>query len=164
MRPPWKIWPGTSTVLPFSQEWMQYLAEPSKVVSQAKDGTDEKVFDAPVSSTGQAPEWLAAMCSHIPDRGEQMVRYYGYYSNVSRGKRKETEDDGVPCILEADRRSPLSGPRLPLGCLPSVVKIRNTGRKEPVCPDEPQRRLPDLGKSLKQPPLHLYPENPPNPR
>ncbi len=38
------------------------------------------------------------MCSHIPDRGEQMVRYYGYYSNVSRGKRKETEDDGVPCI------------------------------------------------------------------
>ena len=23
-------------------------------------------------------EWLAAMCSHIPNRGEQMVRYYGY--------------------------------------------------------------------------------------
>jgi hypothetical protein len=50
-----------------------------------------------------ALEWLAAMCSHIPDRGEQMVRYYGYYSNVSRGKRKETEDDGVPCILEPDK-------------------------------------------------------------
>ena len=45
------------------------------------------------------------MCSHIPDRGEQMVRYYGYYSNVSRGKRKETKDDGVPCILEADKSS-----------------------------------------------------------
>ena len=53
---------------------------------RAKDGTEEKVFDA--------LEWLAAMCFHIPDRGEQMVRYYGYYSNVSRGKRKETEDDG----------------------------------------------------------------------
>ena len=52
-----------------------------------------------------APEWLAAMCSHIPDRGEQMVRYYGYYSNVSRGKRKETEDDGVTAILEADKSS-----------------------------------------------------------
>jgi hypothetical protein len=25
-----------------------------------------------------ALEWLAAMCSHIPNRGEQMVRYYGY--------------------------------------------------------------------------------------
>jgi hypothetical protein len=54
----------------FSQERMQYLAEPSKVVYRAKDGTGEKVFDAPVSSTGQALEWLAAMCSHIPDRGE----------------------------------------------------------------------------------------------
>jgi len=46
----------------------------------------------------------------------------------------------------------------------SVVKIRNTGREEPVCPDEPQKSLPDLGKSLKAPPLHLYPENPPKPR
>jgi hypothetical protein len=81
----------------FSQERMQYLAEPSKVVYRAKDGTEEKVFDA--------LEWLAAMCSPIPDRGEQMVRYYRYYSNVSRGKRKETEDDGVPCILEADKSS-----------------------------------------------------------
>jgi hypothetical protein len=41
------------------------------------------------------------MCSHIPNRGEQMVRYYGYYSNVSRGKRqKEGLDDAIPCILE----------------------------------------------------------------
>jgi|GEM_PF-6387328 len=23
-----------------------------------------------------ALEWLAAMCSHIPNKGEQMVRYY----------------------------------------------------------------------------------------
>ncbi len=28
------------------------------------------------------------MSSHIPNKGEQMFRYYGYYSNVSRGKRK----------------------------------------------------------------------------
>ncbi|MFH1336866.1 MAG: transposase, partial [Candidatus Zixiibacteriota bacterium] len=48
-----------------------------------------------------ALEWLAAMCSHIPNRGEQMVRYYGYYSNVSRGKRRqEGLDDAIPCILE----------------------------------------------------------------
>ncbi|MDH4264966.1 MAG: hypothetical protein OEW45_04950 [Deltaproteobacteria bacterium] len=52
----------------------KYLAETSNVVYRAKDGTDEKVFDAPVSSTRQALEWLAAMCSHIPERGEQMVR------------------------------------------------------------------------------------------
>ena len=42
------------------------------------------------------------MCAHVPEKGEQMVRYYDYYSSVSRGKRKETKEDGVPRILEAD--------------------------------------------------------------
>jgi hypothetical protein len=81
----------------FSQERMTYVPEMSQVVYASKDGEGKKVFDT--------LEWLAAMGSHIPDRGEQMVRYYGYYSNVCRGKRKETEDDGVPCILESDRSS-----------------------------------------------------------
>jgi len=32
-----------------------------------------------------------------------MVRYYGYYSNVTRGKRKKTDaDDKIPCILEPE--------------------------------------------------------------
>jgi hypothetical protein len=36
-----------------------------------------------------------------PEPVEQMVRYYGYYSNVSRGKRqKESLDDAIPCILD----------------------------------------------------------------
>jgi len=54
-----------------------------------------------------ALEWLAAMCSHVPNRGEQMIRYYGYYSNVSRGKRKrEEQEDTIPCIIEKDDISP----------------------------------------------------------
>jgi len=41
------------------------------------------------------------MCSHILNRGEPMVRYYGYYNNVSRGKGQEAgTDDAVPCIIE----------------------------------------------------------------
>lgn len=48
-------------------------------------------------------EWLAAMCSHVPNKGEQMARYYGYYSNVTRGKRKNADaDDKIPCILEPE--------------------------------------------------------------
>ncbi|HPD58185.1 MAG TPA: hypothetical protein PKW17_13155, partial [Smithellaceae bacterium] len=58
------------------------------------------------SKTFPALEWLAAMCSHIPNRGEQMVRYYGYYSNVARGKRKaKGTDDVIPCILEPEENS-----------------------------------------------------------
>ncbi len=44
------------------------------------------------------------MCSHVPNRGEQMVPYYGWYSNVTRGKRRKgAEEDGVPYIIESDR-------------------------------------------------------------
>jgi len=50
-----------------------------------------------------ALEWLAAMCSHIPNRGEQMVRHYGYYSNLSQGKRqKNGGDNTMPFILESE--------------------------------------------------------------
>jgi len=43
------------------------------------------------------------MCSHVPAKGEQMVSYYGYYSNVSGGKRKKADaDDKIPCILESE--------------------------------------------------------------
>ncbi len=36
-------------------------------------------------------DWIAEITSHIPDKGEQLARYYGTYSNVSRGKRKKEE-------------------------------------------------------------------------
>ena len=82
----------------FSQERMTYFPEDSKVVYRSKDGKEEKIFDA--------LEWLAAMCSHVPNKGEQMVRYYGYYSNVSRGKRKKQNlDDIIPSILEREGSS-----------------------------------------------------------
>ena len=53
----------------FSQERMLYLDQEGEVIYTAKDKKTSKVF--PVL------EWLGAMCSHIPNRGEQMVRYYG---------------------------------------------------------------------------------------
>jgi len=82
----------------------------------------------PVSKNGLFPhrpalEWLANLCSHIPNRGKQMVRYYGCYSNVSRGKRqKESSDEAIPCILE------------PRGMKKSSVGIGRVGfrRLEPV--------------------------------
>jgi hypothetical protein len=78
----------------FSQERMQYLDQEGTVVYRSKHGEATKSFPA--------LEWLAAMCSHIPNRGEQMVRYYGWYSNASRGKRqKEGSDEAIPCILES---------------------------------------------------------------
>jgi hypothetical protein len=62
----------------FSQERMQYLDQEGKVIYTSKDGRTNKSFPA--------LEWLANLSSHIPNRGEQMVRYYVWYSNVSQGK------------------------------------------------------------------------------
>ena len=77
---------------------MTYIPQESSVIYRSKDGKEEKVFDA--------LEWLAAMWSHVPNKGEQMLRYYGYYSNVSRGKRKEeNQDEWIPCILESEESS-----------------------------------------------------------
>ena len=59
----------------FSQERMTYIAANyssdgvSKVNYQSKDGTSTKTFEA--------LDWLAQLVTHIPNKGEQMVRYYG---------------------------------------------------------------------------------------
>ena len=49
-------------------------------------------------------DWIATLAAHIPDKGEQLLRYYGYYTNVSRGKRQklkpEAKDRDAP-----DRRA-----------------------------------------------------------
>ena len=33
--------------------------------------------------------WLELLLQHVPDQGEHLVRYYGWYSNRSRGVRKQ---------------------------------------------------------------------------
>jgi len=54
-----------------------------------KDGKQGKVFDA--------LEWLAAKGSDVLNKAEQMVHYYGYYSNVFRGRRREgMKKNGYP--------------------------------------------------------------------
>jgi hypothetical protein len=66
---------------PFSQERIKYILEEARVISDSKDGKDKKTYDA--------REWLAAVGSHVPHRGRQSIRYYGEYSNSTRGRRQE---------------------------------------------------------------------------
>jgi len=35
-------------------------------------------------------DFLAQVTQHIPDKGQHLTRYYGWYSNVARGKRAKT--------------------------------------------------------------------------
>jgi len=48
-------------------------------------------------------EFIARVTSHIPDKGQVMIRYYGLYSNAHRGKmRKAGADPSHPPIIEDD--------------------------------------------------------------
>ncbi|MCJ7727364.1 MAG: transposase [Actinobacteria bacterium] len=66
---------------------MSYIREESKVIYKSKDGTNTSQFDA--------VNFIASLASHISNMGEQTVRYFGYYSNVCRGKRKKQNCDGL---------------------------------------------------------------------
>ena len=86
---------------PISQERMEYIPDfkshdgIAKVIYRSKNSRSSKTFDA--------IEWCAKVVSHIPNKGEQLVRYYGFYSNKSRGQRKKAETDNkIPSLVSTD--------------------------------------------------------------
>jgi hypothetical protein len=86
---------------PISQERMTYVPSSeaadgvARVIYKAKDGRTTKTF--------LAMDWLAHLITHIPNKGEQMVRYYGYYSNKSRGMRNKAGiAEVVPALIDTD--------------------------------------------------------------
>jgi hypothetical protein len=51
-------------------------------------------------------EFLARVIMHIPEPRRHMVRYYGWYSNVSRGKRRKADAElGCPAAVEGGEPS-----------------------------------------------------------
>ena len=53
----------------------------SALIYHSKDGKEKKTYSA--------LEWLAAMGTHVPDRYQQCVRYYGAYANSTRGRLRK---------------------------------------------------------------------------
>ena len=73
---------------------MRYVPDKAKVTYQSKYGKE-------VAEPGPL-EWMAALVSHIPDRGGQTLPYYGHYSNVTRGRLKKEEGEPEYHITEDD--------------------------------------------------------------
>jgi hypothetical protein len=69
---------------------MRYQARTGTIIYQSKMHPllkrNSEVFSA--------CDWLAAMTARIPNAGEHLVRYYGWCSNVNRGKRRKTLEKG----------------------------------------------------------------------
>ena len=61
--------------------------------------------DANPQQTWTALDWLAALTSHIPNRWEQTVGYYGHYSNKSRGQRRKANRNHLSVSPRVSRPS-----------------------------------------------------------
>ena len=72
-----------------------------------------------------AEEFIAAITQHIPDKGFQMVRHYGWYSNRARGERAKREaKTGAPDTAEVDviDVSEYQPPRIPSKSWRELIK------------------------------------------
>ena len=72
----------------FSEQEITYLEDTGKVLyrSAMTHGSNKKNFEI-----FTAEEFMAAITQHIPDKHFQMVRYYGWDSNRSRGERNKAD-------------------------------------------------------------------------
>jgi hypothetical protein len=52
-------------------------------------------------------EFIARVTSHIPDKGQVTVRYYGLYANAHRGKIKKTSLEAFPLRIIEDKLQPI---------------------------------------------------------
>jgi hypothetical protein len=67
-----------------------------------KGGHEDPALHLDPVETFDPSEFLARVIMHIPEPWRHLVRYYGAYSNVSRGKRRRQEEGG-------DGRHPANG-------------------------------------------------------
>ena len=75
---------GSSPAAPFSLEKMSYEPVSGTVIHRSRmHKTLKRNYQIMPGA-----DLLAQLCAHIPDRFEHLVRYAGWYSNRSRGKRR----------------------------------------------------------------------------
>ena len=70
----------------FSQEKIQHIEDSGTVIYRSKMGHGKNRKNFEIFST---EEFIARITQHIPEKSFQLVRYYGWYSNRSRGDRKK---------------------------------------------------------------------------
>jgi hypothetical protein len=70
----------------FAEEKISYIEDSGQVLyrSAMTLGKNKKNFELI-----PAEEFIAMVTQHIPEKGFQMVRYYGWYSNKAKGQRRK---------------------------------------------------------------------------
>jgi len=78
---------------PFSEAKLSYKEDTGMVVYKSKmtHGKDKRNF-----LIVAVEKFIALITQHIPEKNQQLVRYYGFYSNRSRGERNKEADQEDP--------------------------------------------------------------------
>jgi hypothetical protein len=69
---------------PVALDRLRYHPETAQVAYYARNHDRSGASDASAAHMVPALDFLAALCTHIPDAGQQWVRYCGAFSNVRR--------------------------------------------------------------------------------
>ena len=83
-----------------SQERMKYIPD-----ANSSDGEGKVIYEGKTTGrfeTFSALDFLARLVTHIPNKYEQTVRYYGYYSNKSRGVRAKAEANDATVEISSE--------------------------------------------------------------
>lgn len=78
---------------PISQERLKYIPD-----KNSRNGIWKVIYEGKTTKrveTFSALDLLARLVTHIPNKYEQTVRYYGYYSNKSRGVRAKAKANAI---------------------------------------------------------------------
>jgi hypothetical protein len=78
---------------PIALERLRYRPESGQVIYYGRQ--QQRCGDAEPSPARIFPalDFLAALCTHIPDTGQQLVRHYGAFSNVRRARARAGVSD-----------------------------------------------------------------------
>ena len=92
---------------PISLERLRYRLETGQVIYYGRRSGDAESAPARIFP---ALDFLAALCSHVPDSGQQLVRHYGALANARRGSAGAAASasavpTGVQPLHQADSES-----------------------------------------------------------
>jgi len=109
---------------PVSLERLEY-DRASGTVSYTSDKADGPTAGR---HTFEAVEFIARLVAHIPDKGQVMQRYYGYYANRTRGERRKAE--AAVAEPSVDTGLPATDPALPEAGAVTIVAPDDFSRGE----------------------------------
>jgi len=81
---------------PISLERMRWDGV-GEVRYRRKGGHEDPALNRDPVETFDPLEFLARVIMHIPEPRRHLIRFYGWYSNVTRGRRRREEESGCEC-------------------------------------------------------------------